>query len=384
MGHGTSPSLDEHPLHVSVAVLKDRRYARKCHWDAEFFAKVEHRGSIKVRSLDVFTLSDDSRDDEPHLLAELHKYQVLIVNWDAANGDPDFGSDYVLGWFAHRRPEILRWVRSGNVLIIEGQCYLSAVAQRAYDALLGPREVRVSGRTERTEVGEQPADVEAQRVGQECRLVGKATRWFMAKQTLRYAGERSISYTDLFPAETAGKILTNELKDQAWDMLYRGWFRRDTLGRRFYWHRLVETSTHWPNFPTLLGARHHNGTIFASTMFLASHGQVDLVVAMLNCAGRKSPPSMHPLRRLLLSWERRMQDFFVEGGKEVVELATSFGIFWFVLSQLPRLTTGDLHDLVSYVAGDEPLKALLAGTSALLTVPVYARLRDWYGRCVGA
>ncbi len=26
---------------------------------------------------------------------------VLVVNWDAINGDPDFGADRALQWFSH-------------------------------------------------------------------------------------------------------------------------------------------------------------------------------------------------------------------------------------------------------------------------------------------
>lgn len=41
---------------------------------------------------------------------EFSSADVMVVNWDAANGDPEFGSDLTMRWFEHRRLEILHWV----------------------------------------------------------------------------------------------------------------------------------------------------------------------------------------------------------------------------------------------------------------------------------
>jgi hypothetical protein len=63
---------------------------------------------------------------ESSFVEELQKCQVLIVNWDAVNGDPDFGADITLRWFEVRRPEIWDWVEEkGGILLIEGQAIYS-------------------------------------------------------------------------------------------------------------------------------------------------------------------------------------------------------------------------------------------------------------------
>jgi hypothetical protein len=103
-----------------VLVLKDSGpYPRGCFWE-EVVSRLNH--DVKLRSLvypDVF------------FVKELRAYDVLIVNWDAINGDPSFGSDSALRWSEHRHPEVRWWVSIGGILIIEGQARLSVPTQAA-------------------------------------------------------------------------------------------------------------------------------------------------------------------------------------------------------------------------------------------------------------
>jgi hypothetical protein len=77
-------------------------------------------------------------------LQTIHEEQVLIFNWDAINGDPEFGSHSAMHWIQHHRPEILLWISDGHVLIIEGQATLGVPCQQAYDATVGPGELLTS------------------------------------------------------------------------------------------------------------------------------------------------------------------------------------------------------------------------------------------------
>src|SRR4051794_5507204 len=85
----------------------------------------------------------------PHPLHTIRDQDILIINWDAANGDPDFGAHLALRWIDHRRPEILLWLRQGNVLIIESQATLGIPCAQAYDAAVGKGELPVSGPEDR-------------------------------------------------------------------------------------------------------------------------------------------------------------------------------------------------------------------------------------------
>ena len=49
-------------------------------------------------------------DKKKFFVEEIRSCDVLIINWDSANGDPDFGADFSRRWFEHRRPERLSWV----------------------------------------------------------------------------------------------------------------------------------------------------------------------------------------------------------------------------------------------------------------------------------
>lgn len=80
----------------------------------------------------------------------LDGFQVILLNWDVANGDFAFGADKTLSYFETRgREEILRWARQGARVVIEIQATAGFPLQQAYDAILGVGIVEVTpyGRT---------------------------------------------------------------------------------------------------------------------------------------------------------------------------------------------------------------------------------------------
>jgi hypothetical protein len=155
---------------------------------------------------------------------EIEHYHVLVINWDAINGDPDFGSDVVLRWCEHRRREMMLWVHRGGVLIIEGQATMGVPTQRAYDAVLGPGELRVSGLEDALQPG-----LETKRSGRYGRMTSLARQAapikHLALQDLSSA-HVTRTYDQMFPG-VAGRLLTPERADRhppEWNLLYRGWF----------------------------------------------------------------------------------------------------------------------------------------------------------------
>ena len=77
-------------------------------------------------------------------LKTIDREDVLILNWDVANGDPEFGSHLCQRWLDHRRPELISWVKKGNILLIESQTTLGVPCQAAYDAAVGRKELPAS------------------------------------------------------------------------------------------------------------------------------------------------------------------------------------------------------------------------------------------------
>lgn len=217
---------------------------------------------------------------------------VLVVNWDAANGDPEFGSHLVQRWLSHRRPELLLWVKDGGILIIESQAVLSVPDQASYDALLGRGELPVCG-------PENPLNPTAQlaRMGPRCRKTrhmpdSHGFEDVPAELTINGL----VTHERLFPG-AASKLLTAHIADTNWqDVLYRGWFRTRLFGpRMFRWVTLVKTDRRkGVNHATLKVAKVGQGAIFATTLFLATTEQRQLVRAMLHCVRNtghlKTPP----------------------------------------------------------------------------------------------
>tara|TARA_R110000868_G_scaffold411709_1_gene707839 strand:+ start:1665 stop:2864 length:1200 start_codon:yes stop_codon:yes gene_type:complete len=86
-----------------------------------------------------------STDEVQRRQPRLDGYDVIILNWDVANGDFAFGADLTLNYFETRgRDEIVRWANGGARIVIEIQATAGFPSQQCYDAILGAGSVRVS------------------------------------------------------------------------------------------------------------------------------------------------------------------------------------------------------------------------------------------------
>ena len=222
--------------------------------------------------------------DDPNRHHILQKCEVLIINWDAINGDPNFGAHIPLHWLEQQgRLEILDWIRSGGILIVEGQATLSVANQKSYDALLGPSEVSVCGMEDELDVRDQKTQV-----GHYCKMTQAARncKLFPGLDRLDSSYVKR-NHEEMFP-ECAPFITLQELEGIGWNILYRGWFRWivPLHRRRLRWVPLIKTVNRGWNHPTMLVAKHGDGAIFVSTMFLASSQQVDLVKCLFLCHGK--------------------------------------------------------------------------------------------------
>jgi hypothetical protein len=72
----------------------------------------------------------------PENLRNMHNYDILIINWDAANGDQKFGSDRLLNEIQNNKPKLKDFVKDGGILIVECQSNNWLPSQSAYDAIL--------------------------------------------------------------------------------------------------------------------------------------------------------------------------------------------------------------------------------------------------------
>ena len=310
---------EEKPLRVLVLADRADR-ARGSHWAQtlwELRDRVKTEVVLRRPADDVVAALDEGKAT---LIECLRHAEVLVVNWDAINGDPDFGADLALEWCKHRRYNILSWVEDGGVLVIEGQANLGVPTQESYDALLGPRELDVCGLEDRLDVRKQQL-----RVGERCR----STREARSSRLLALVGTELTAtggreHDEMFPPTTAGRLVAPFLRRGRWPLLYRGWFRFRSQWlrrRRFSWVPLMTTGDRRINHPTMLVARSGRGAIFASTMLLAGSNVPGLVEAILESHGALD--GLPRERRVSAFLSRHKSDVFVPVAAAIVVTAVS-------------------------------------------------------------
>ncbi|HEX8662908.1 MAG TPA: hypothetical protein VF744_02620 [Beijerinckiaceae bacterium] len=266
-----------------IGIVTDwARSARGNEW-AKLLKTIQQRFPNEMTAYPLADLIVRPLDEkDPSGLHTIRNREILIINWDAANGDPDFGANLALRWIDHRRPELLLWVREGNLLIIESQATLGIPSSEAYGAAVGRGELPVSG----PEDPENPLSFK-KRIGAKCaktRACPDSDGFEDVSTTIE--AHANIDASRLFPG-TATNLLAGQISDLKWGrILYRGWFRRVLPGRRkLRWVSIIRTADRGAlrEQSTMQVAKVGRGAIFASTMMLSTTDQTDLVIAMFKC-----------------------------------------------------------------------------------------------------
>lgn len=274
-------------MNIKVGIIVDwERSSRKCMWDAVLKDIAEdHYLDLKLThypmaDLIVRKISADGKEQIP----AIQENQVLIVNWDAINGDPDFGAHLALRWFEHRQPELLLWVKKGNILIVESQAVLGVPCATSYDAIAGRGELMVSGKWDT----QNPMEFR-ERIGSVCEKTKRcpSDNGFELVDNRVETNESSpLSSAEMFP-NGALKLLTNEIRGLQWNkILYRGWFRRvPPMQANLPWVSILRTTdrSSWKKQSVMKVAKIGKGAIFATTMCLAATKQTRLIHALLDC-----------------------------------------------------------------------------------------------------
>lgn len=263
---------------IRVGVITDwRRRQRSCAWK-EVLQETEL--DLEVREYPIADLIISHHPVDVAKLKTIDQEDVLILNWDVANGDPEFGAHLCQRWLDHRRPEIIDWVRRGNILLIESQATLGVPCQAAYDAAVGRNELPTSVASD----SKNPALLT------KCGLAAEKTTRFPTGGGFEKVGElriREHSYSLGLPDDMSGLLRASlgTAGVSATAQLYRGWFRRTSRFRTWLnWVSIIETpGPRWSRQAVLKVARVEAGAIFASTMILSGSRQVALIRAILRC-----------------------------------------------------------------------------------------------------
>jgi hypothetical protein len=215
------------------------------------------------------------------LLQNIHKERVLIINWDAANGDPEFGGQLCQRWLEHRRPEIIQWVYKGGVLLIESQTTLGTPCQAAYDAAVGKGELPTSGLDDPT----NPLKSLTTRSGKAARKTSRFPKDFgFGAVDERIVARNAYPDVKPFPDTTTGLLIEALRNVDPGPFIWRGVFRKPLRGREFPWVSIMETADGSRFRQSVMQvAKLGSGAIFATTMMLAMTGQHELVGAIIRC-----------------------------------------------------------------------------------------------------
>ena len=239
------------------------------------------------------------------------KYDIIILNWDICNGDPGFGSDIAKDWFDHYRGNIFDWVHSGHCLVIESQVAFQRPLQEAYDAVIGPGQLKI----------DSVLPVEAASWDRY-----KSTYYVKANDCLVdafnhpiFQGVDAISFNDkisnelLFPPRSIDGVTDFVQSEDIEGVVARGWFstslQASLLSRPLTWRSLRWWPLVWVRHPKLrhlrhpllLVCHHGDGLILTSTMWLGRTQATRLLANLISLqAGMRSPGDFS----LLKDWEK--------------------------------------------------------------------------------
>ena len=201
---------------------------------------------------------------EPTRFGEVRagSHDVLIIKWDAANNDPDFGSDEVLRQLEFSHDALKDFVRNGGILIVECQSHHWVPYQKAYHTILSPFcKVKV-------------LDDGLQRPGlyvRRARIPYSKGQYSLGDDhpVLRYLPEK------IFPSPDLGAVskpwfdpptsVTPHTLDKTYpSKVYSGWFTGFSRNCRPLLYS--DEGKH----PVMIWCPYERGAVIASTMFLAS------------------------------------------------------------------------------------------------------------------
>lgn len=79
-----------------------------------------------------------------HVELDPDRWDIVVLNWDVADGDPKFSSHQTKEIIAyHYQDDIREFARAGGIVLVEAQTSYWSPDQSAYDTILGVGEVKI-------------------------------------------------------------------------------------------------------------------------------------------------------------------------------------------------------------------------------------------------
>lgn len=132
---GTNKSRIFPPSHRrKVAIVVDQeKHHRSCFW--ELLYEDTDNDLWRLADFKLKSVADElsKKKNCAGYLFDKEKTDIIIINWDAINGDPVYGSDRAFSLFEHYKPDMTDWMRHGGKIIVESQGASWGALQKAYD-----------------------------------------------------------------------------------------------------------------------------------------------------------------------------------------------------------------------------------------------------------
>jgi hypothetical protein len=194
---------------------------------------------------------------------------VIIINWDAINTDPVFGSDVAYSFFEHYVPDMDNWVKNGGVVLVESQAAAFIPIQDSYDIFTELKRFRINISSRR----EYGSRIKVNAKEKHNPLLKGLNECLDLDQANLYEKEW---FPQDFAPPTIGSI---EYIHGQRKRMYTGWF----LSWNHVWRSLFTANGHSIMlFRCVGGTNQKIGAYIVSTMYIASSELLPLIKNILD------------------------------------------------------------------------------------------------------
>lgn len=280
---------------ITIAIIVDNvereNEGRFCFWRdlCKGLIEVEKR-PFEFRFVSLCECVEKGKNPIPEIF-NIKKTQLVIINWDAINGDLLYGSDKALHLLQHFVPDMDLWVKGGGIMLVECQEGSRRLRQEAYD-LFGMELGYPLAIQEEKEFGNR-VHVNEDLIKSHPLLIGLSTDDNVVEKT------GVDSSKPLYPAKKSTDGLWDRDATARWQTkIYLGWFDIKRMHRD--WEPLIfargkEFGKKRPVMlcRTVRGERGAIGAYIVTSMFIGSSGWSKLIENIFGFYGEPARNAHH-------------------------------------------------------------------------------------------
>lgn len=308
-----------------------RKRGRYCYWKDRLIKKAD----IEYKELSISEMRDKAREGIRRAVPRFKDFQVVILNYDVANGGYEYDSDVSMTYFALKGArEIKIFINAGGRLVCEIQATGGIPIQASYDAIFGSGELRVMDVGSAEELCFRSVVLNPKRRGH------PILRGLEPTLESKYKNRNE----EVFPNLEYGKI--SQFAKHP-DMICWGWFTQWKKG----WIPLLLTPQSSPKgtqYPVMLAKKADNGwgEYIATTMRIAN-SEIDDLINNLVTINQEELSQFYKTTLRQIKFQRILLCFLIS----FIAFGFIIGLGWLSLfgSNYPEVSL--LRDIIDLVFG---------------------------------